>query len=182
MQYGPQDLAPLSKTEKRFVLMRQFPEWFDINGQFARDGYLTWAIQQMPAVSKAWLYHLKPKEIASVTNVYHIWNTLFRMKQTGTPSGAVRDWLKTILPFWLENGKFDAICFTAWYQHADFKDQEIVFGYLNLEEQKDILKIWALNKSMTFHTAYNKGNLDWSDEAPEAKAASSKTPSFLLKF
>lgn len=178
MQYGPQEVRLLTPTEKRFVLMRQFPEWFNNDGNFVRDGYLAWANQYTGNDRLAWLGLLKPAEIASVTNCYSIWFQIHKMKNAPSVFPTIRDWIKLALPFWLDNNKFDAIGFTAWYGYADFKDQEEVFRHLTLEEQKDILKIWAMKKTIVCHHAY-KTTVDLPDTTSATDEPTTTKPLFL---
>lgn len=183
MQYGPQELALLPPAEKRGVLEHQFPTWFDQNRQFVREGFLAWAGEHTPLNTKMWLGLLEPHEIASVTNTYQIWHNIYTIKNDPRCFQSVRDWIKSVLPFWLNHDKFDAIGFATWYQYADFKDQEEVFKHLNLQEQKDILRIWAFRKTIAFQPAYNDRNLEWPEEAPDADLTALKAPLFLnLKF
>ncbi len=155
MQYGPQEVALFTTAEQRSVLRRQFPEWFNDHGHFVRDGYLAWSSQHAIEVRTAWLRFLKPGEIASVTNAYSIWFNIYNMKNAPNNFPSVRDWLKTVLPFWLENGRFDAMGFTSWYEYADFKDKEIVFKHLDCKEQKEVLRIWAFAETISSHHTYN---------------------------
>lgn len=140
--------------EKRKFLIAQFPSWFP-EGSFQCAGFFAWAQTQPAAIRNTWLQALEPSEVAAVIAQLGIWSNVSALEQT-QDKNTIHAFLEEMLPFWHENGKFDAIGFDTWYQRAKFMDAEIVYKHLSPAEQKTLLYQWALQLKMARSTSISK--------------------------
>lgn len=103
-------------------------------------------------------------------SLYHRYISEYR--PLPTPE-AKRQWLLNTFPFWSVEGTFNADHFVHWHQNVHFIDQETWFRELKLDEQKMVLRIWALQTQLKFTPQLA------STSAQVSSGKSSSIPKFL---
>jgi hypothetical protein len=105
-----------------------------------------------------------------VHSLYHRYISEYRPLPT---TEAKRIWLLTTFPFWSIDGSFEVNKFIHWHQNAHFIDQETWFRELKLDEQKMVLRVWALQTQLNFTPQLASTSTQASSEK------SSEIPKFL---